>query len=32
MTDEATVYSGIGKRFDAHHTVIRSANTNGHDA
>ena len=26
MTDEATVYSGIGKRFEAHHTVIHSAN------
>jgi transposase-like protein len=26
MTDEAMVYSGIGKRFGAHHTVIHSAN------
>ncbi|BDV35683.1 IS1595 family transposase [Methylocystis iwaonis] len=26
MTDEAPVYSGIGKRFDAHHTVNHSAN------
>jgi hypothetical protein len=26
MTDEATVYSGIGKRFEAHYTVIHSAN------
>lgn len=26
MTDEATVYSGIGKGFAAHHTVIHSAN------
>ncbi len=26
MTDEATVYSGIGKRFEGHHTVIHSAN------
>ncbi|MGJ0513118.1 IS1595 family transposase [Methylocystis sp.] len=26
MTDEATVYSGIGKRFGAHHTVVHSAN------
>lgn len=26
MTDEATVYSGIGKAFEAHHTVNHSAN------
>jgi len=26
MTDEATVYSGIGKAFHAHHTVVHSAN------
>ncbi|SFJ99606.1 transposase [Methylocapsa palsarum] len=26
MTDEATIYRGIGKKFGAHHTVIHSAN------
>ena len=26
MTDEATVYGGIGKRFEAHLTVCHSAN------
>ena len=26
MTDEAPVYAGIGKRYEAHHTVCHSAN------
>jgi len=26
MTDEAPVYPGLGKRYEAHHTVCHSAN------